>query len=396
MRRLDSVTPARRSLVLSAVALSLAISVTAFADSSRVAGPALQVVATGLNNPRKLYVGDDGAVYVAEAGIGGKDRCVLTHPDPTCVGLSGSITRIVKGNRRRVVTRLVSIATPNKQRAAGPADVLVRGDTYYVLLQDAFVNSKGVNVLGPDGATAGDLVSSPPGNAVPTVIANLAAFEAAHNPDHGAGPGTKFGNPPIDSDPYAFVVYRGGFAVVDAAANDLLWIGPGGKVSVLAVFPTQTEKVTEADRQAYGIRAGMTSISVQAVPSCVVVGPDGALYVGELTGLPFKPGTAHIWRVVPGKKMSLYASGFTNISDIAFDGKDLLVLEIAAKGLTDKKSPGALIRLAPDGARTVLASTGLVSPTGLAAANGFIYISNYGVSPGTGAGPHGEVVRIPG
>ena len=355
----------------------------------------LKVVATHLNNPRKIFVGSDGAVYVVEAGRGGRDTCVGSGSSKTCVGLSGSITRIADGAQKRVVTGLWSGANPNGQRAQGPADVIVRGGTYYVLLQDGSIDSRGINFLGPDGATAGDLISSPAGKAVPDVLFNFAAFEAARNPDHGAGPGAKFGNPAIDSDPYAFAAYRGGFAVADAAGNDLLWISPKGAVSVLAVFPTQTVKLTNAIRKTIRAPRTMASISVQAVPSSVAVGPDGALYVGELTGVPFKPGTARIWRIVPGKKASLYASGFTNISDIAFDGQNLLVLEIAVKGLLAPPSPGALIRLAPNGTRTMIASAGLVDPSGLVVGRGLIYISNYGLFPSTGAGPHGEVVTLP-
>jgi hypothetical protein len=93
--------------------------------------------------------------------------------------------------------------------------------------------------------------------------------------------------------------------------------------------------------------------------------------------------------------MSLYASGFTNISDIAFAGKNLLVLEYASRGVLDPASPGALIRLAPDGKRAVIAGAGLVAPTGLAVGNGSIYISNYGAYPGSGPGPHGQVVSLP-
>ena len=87
---------------------------------------------------------------------------------------------------------------------------------------------------------AGDLLTTKPGRAAPTVVANFAAFEAAHNPDRGVGPGPKHGQPSIDSDPYDFVAYRGGFAVADAAANDLLWLSPSGRISVLAVFPSST------------------------------------------------------------------------------------------------------------------------------------------------------------
>ena len=54
-----------------------------------------------------------------------------------------------------------------------------------------------------------------------------------------------------------------------------------------------------------------------------------------------------------------------------------------------------LIRLAPDGTRTVVASAGLVDPTGLAVGGGSIYISNYGVFPGAGPGRYGEVVSFP-
>jgi hypothetical protein len=272
--------------------------------------------------------------------------------------------------------------------------VLVRGRTYHVLLQNGSINSKGFNDLGPDAATAGDLITTPPGKAAPAVIFNFAAFEVGNNPDHGRGPGARFGNPPLDSNPYAFVAYRGGYAVVDAAGNDLLWIGPNGKVSVLAVFPTQTLKLTRAIGKQIGAPSSMTSISVQSVPSSVAIGPDGALYVGELRGVPFAPGSARIWRVVPGGRPTVYASGFTTISDLAFDGPNLLVLELSTKGLLNGKSPGALIRVSPTGKKTVLASEGLLYPTGLAVDGGSIYISNNGLYPATGAGPHGEVVRL--
>ena len=374
--------------------MSLAVAAGALGATSHAAGPGLKTVAAGLNNPRKLSVGPDGSLYVAEAGAGGRDRCLGKGPDPTCIGLTGSITRITGGSREQVVVGLPSIARATEQRAAGPTAVRVDGGTYTVLLQDAYVNAHGGNALGRDGRTAGTLVSTPPGKAKPTVIADLAAFEARHNPDRGAGPGTRFGNPPVDSDPYAFVRYSGGYAVVDAAGNDLLRVAPDGAISVLTVFPTRTVQLTAAERKRYAIPAGVRSLAVQSVPTCVAPGPDGALYVGELTGLPFRQGLARIWRVTPAGKKSLYASGFSTISDLAFDGKDLLVLELAAAGIGAQRTHGALIRLEPGGRRTVLASTGLVDPTGVAVAGGSIYVSNYGTYPGAGPGPHGEVVRL--
>jgi hypothetical protein len=90
----------------------------------------------------------------------------------------------------------------------------------------------------------------------------------------------------------------------------------------------------------------------------------------------------------------VYASGFTTISDLAFSGKDLLVLELTTKGLFGPRSPGALIRVAPDGRRTAVASRGLAYPTGLAVGNGAIYVANNGLSPGSGRAPHGQLLRI--
>jgi hypothetical protein len=378
-------------VALCAAVLLLPAGSAALAARLRAVGVSSKVVAKNLDNPRKIAI-ERGAIYVVEAGHGGRDKCLGRDVAKVCIGLTGSITQIVGGVQTRVVTGLWSGARPDGQRAQGPADVLVRDGTYDVLLQDGVIDAKGQNSLGRDGAKAGDLISTPPGNARPVVIADLASFEAAHNPDRGAGPGPQFGDMPIDSDPYAFTPYRGGFAVADAAANDLLWISPAGTVSVLAVFPTQRVKLTLATRRAIGAPPTMASILVQSVPTSVTVGPDGALYVGELTGVPFQPGTARIWRIAG--KVTLYASGFTNISDLAFDGKDLLVLEMASRGLLDRSSPGALIRLRPGGRRTVLVSAGLVAPTGLAVGNGAAYISNYGLSPGAGSGHHGEVVEV--
>jgi hypothetical protein len=373
------------------VLVLLAVATTA----SGARAPTFTVVATGLDNPRKVFVGSGGAVYVTEAGSGGSDTCTGTGANATCVGRSGAVTEIVDGRQQRVVTGLVSWATPSGVRASGPAAVVVRGSTYYVLLQDGFVTRRGTNALGPDGATAGKLVATRGGVARPKGLADFAAFEALHNPDRGAGPGPTLGNPSIDSDPYAFVPYRGGFAVVDAGANDLLWLDASGRVSVLAVFPTRSVKLTKTTAEAVGLPPSLSSIVMQAVPSCVAVGPDGALYVGELTGRPFPPGKARVWRVVPGRKPEVYAAGFTNISDLAFDGRNLLVLEIAAKGLTDPNLAGALLRVAPGGHRSVVIARGLTAPTGIALSRDSIYISDCGVCPSHGGGPHGRLVAIP-
>jgi len=67
------------------------------------------------------------------------------------------------------------------------------------------------------------------------------------------------------------------------------------------------------------------------------------------------------------------------------------VLEIDRDGLLDAKASGELIRLDGPKRRTVLETSGLVSPTGVAVApNGNIYVSNNGSSA-----THGEIIRLP-
>jgi hypothetical protein len=356
---------------------------------ARVDAPRLQVVARNLDNPRKLFVARDGSVYVVLAGVGGNkgsQSCLQT-----CVGETGSVVRVAGGAVKPVLTGLGSQSLPGGRDAEGPVAAMPSGSHLVVLMQDMQINSKGVNQVGL--AHAGELLTSAPGTLDPHVIADLAAYEAAHNPDHGAGPGPTYAQPSIDSDPYGFVPFRGGYAIIDAAANDLLQVTPAGKVSLLAVFPTQAIRLTAAERKQHRPPAP-AELPVQSVPSALAVGPDGALYVGELTGWPYRIGSARIWRVVPGKKPTVFAKGFTNISDLAFDGKDMLVLEVASKGIQNPASTGALIRVSPGGKRTVLASKGLVFPTGLAVGKGWIYLSNYGTYPSTGPAPHGELVRI--
>jgi hypothetical protein len=133
-----------------------------------------------------------------------------------------------------------------------------------------------------------------------------------------------------------------------------------------------------------------TPIPVQSVPTSVVL-KDEKVYVGELTGFPFVPGLAKVWVIERGQAPRVYAEGFTLIVDLAW-GKDgsLYVLEIATDTLLGPPSPGALIRVKPDGSREELAAGKLTSPTGLALHGRFAYVSNHGTEAGAG-----EVVRIP-
>ena len=292
-------------------------------------------------------------------------------------------------------TGLPSVAGKGSGMAAeGPADAVFDGTNFHIVTQDTGVQPDGTNPLSP---LLGQLITAAPNSAQSAwkVGPNFAAYAAANNPDHGAGPGPAAGDPPIDSDPYAITPYNGGFAVADAAGNDLLYVNPAGQISLLAVFPTETQTSLPGD---FG--PGPVTVPSQAVPTSVVVGPDGALYVGQLNGAPSRPGLARVFRVVPGHAPTIYASGFTFITDLAFDPQGrLVVLEADKAGLDDpsQRTLGAVIRVEKNGVHDEIASAGVVFATGMAIAkDGTIYLSLFGVFPaGSGGAPGGEVVSLP-
>ena len=100
------------------------------------------------------------------------------------------------------------------------------------------------------------------------------------------------------------------------------------------------------------------------VPTSVVQGPDDAYYVSQLVGFPFDAGVSKIWRIVPGQAPTVYASGLTNVTDLAFapDGT-LYAVEIAKNGLLTGP-PGAIVSIPGVAVRRPSWSTACCSPTG--------------------------------
>jgi hypothetical protein len=341
-------------------------------------GP-FEVIASGLDNPRGLAFAPDGALYVAEAGRGGDGVC---QPDPdgegiVCFGLSGAITRVRHGLQTRIVTGLPSHADPAGFAATGPHDLALQGNNVALVVTGLGGTPDFREGFGPEAVDFGKLLRVQLRRGTWEAIADLVSFEAGADPD-GAG---------ADSNPYGVLSLHGRRFVADAGGNDLLSVRNNGSVEVVAVFP---DRLVDAP-PFLGLPPG-AQIPMQAVPTTAVVGPDGALYVGQLTGFPFPDGGARVYRVVPGHEPEVFAEGFTNIIDMEFCPHDglLYVLEIATNSLLSGDLTGALIRVNHDGSQDVIASEGLVAPGGLAfGPDGAAYVTNFGIFPG-----EGQVVRI--
>lgn len=121
-------------------------------------------------------------------------------------------------------------------------------------------------------------------------------------------------------------------AVLDAEANALLSVDENGAISVLVSdFPDQLQAMPDlqleqspigAPQTALGLPPGGAQIPSQPVPSGVSLRPsDGALWVTELTGLPFVVGSARIVDVSTGSAQP-YLGGFTTVIDIEHDIDD--------------------------------------------------------------------------
>jgi hypothetical protein len=355
---------ARGAAVVGAVALlATATGVTA---GTATAQEEPEVVAEGLNNPRHITISPNGKIYVAEAGAGGDAECDFEHQLGTfSIGFSGSVARIgADGSVDRVVEGLPSIINEEGE-TLGPSDIAFKGSKDFVLSigiggSDVFRDSC------PDGELLGTLVTGRVGRDSVNLFADVLAYEAAANP----------GGEDIDSNPVGVLRRGGSYVVADAGGNAIVRASHKGVFSTVTAVPRAP--------------APPPFIDADPVPTSVVRGPDGALYFSQLTGFPFTPGVANIWRVVPGSAPTVYASGLTNVTDLAFarDGS-LYAVEIASEGIP-KFETGALVKIPWGGGSTHETVAGdLFAPYGVALTKSSAYVSTCAVCVGGG-----EVLKI--
>jgi hypothetical protein len=371
--------------ILPIIVLLLALGVT----HPAAATTSVDVVASGLDSPRHLAFGSRGDLFVAEAGRGGSGPCFVGGEGPACMGATGAVTKIDRwGRQSRIVEGLASYAnTPNNDNAIGPHGITVLGaDHVFVTnggptepkdpVSGAPISRETLAAQNPVADLFGRLLLIKRHGKI-RKIADIWAFERDVNPD------ATVGNPAIDSNPVDVLFDRGRFVVADAGGNAIDVVKHRGRVRNLAVF---------ANRLVPNPFGG-PDIPMQFVPTAVVEGPDHQYYVSQLTGFPFPPGAANVYRVNPRTgAATVFASGFTNIMDLAF-GKNgtLYVLEIAHNGLLSGSTEGGLFAVSRHGTKRQidLPAGTLTMPGGIAVGRDGLYVTNNAGSPGGG-----EVLRI--
>ena len=101
----------QRRLLRALVLLAAVMGAVAASGASSAGALTITPVASGLDNPRGLAFGPNGALYVAEAGQGGNDFC-FDHAGfgHACAGMSGAVTRLWNGKQERILQGLPSLA----------------------------------------------------------------------------------------------------------------------------------------------------------------------------------------------------------------------------------------------------------------------------------------------
>lgn len=350
------------------------------------------VVASGLLDPRFLAVTGDGTLYVTEAGTGGAERLPSPpdqHGPPATRGTTGQVTRVAPdGSKTVVVTGLPSY---NEHGAVGPAGIVVTGGALWVNIGGGAVgaNADGAHLQLLPNETS--LVRIDPQTGAVAKVADLGAYEQAHNPD---------GNN-VDSNPYGLAMGPdGNLYAVDAGGNVVYKVVPSsGALSVAQVVqPLPLPSGVQAPPGGNPELGGKPLLD--SVPTSVAFGPDGAMYIGLLTGAPFPKGAARILRVGPDGMQRVYASGLTMVTAIAFGPDGLLYADEFSADFSpamrgQAPAPGDVVRIRPDGSHQVVAAN-LMTVNGLAFnAAGDLYVGTNTVAMGPGA-PGGQVLRFMG
>lgn len=352
------------------------------------AAPRIETVLEGLTAPWGVDVGPYDSLFVAESG-------------------TGDIVKLWQGERRVVATTQPGITD-------------VGFDTWWAVS----------HVIGaprePGGA--GNTLGRAYLNGVVTTESDIGAFERRNNPDQGQTYGLVDAPPAgctvpaelakytgrVDSNAYGLTTLPDGTRLVaDAAGNDILRVAWNGELSLVAVLPPVAKQLPaelQTDTGSIPVPACLVGARYLAepVPTAVVQGPDGWLYVTGLTGSPEAPGTGVVFRVDPWNGTSeIWQDGLTSAVDLAFDrwGR-LYVAEVF--GGDPAGAPGALVRidtqwsdhgLVPTNVATIATGAdGVVTPLGVATDDhGGVYVTVGGLPQGDAPpAPTGAVLRLTG
>jgi hypothetical protein len=325
------------------------------------AGP-ITFVVSGLSNPRGFTWGDDGALYVALAGIGGQTVQVQVEGFTAVGDPTSSVARVENGCATPVVEGIPSVLWAEAGWIWGAMDVEFLDGQLYVLISGSGESwgtpdaISGIYRVNDDGTTT--LVNDI-SNWLPE---NPPEFSA---PDYSGRDGSEFDMEPSGD---AFIV-----SVADG--GQIIRAVPEGEMTMLA------------------------DLSVQhLVPTGIAVDADGNAYVGFETTPPYPNGASKVVQITPDGTVSDFWTGLTAVTDVEMgpDG----VLYAAEMSIDNSEEPpflnsttGRIVRqTGPDSLEAVV--TDAPPPVGIGfGADGALYFDFPAYGPNAGEGI-GAIARV--
>ncbi len=301
-------------------------------------GVALEILVEGLTSPRGLALDQDGNLLIAETGAGRLLRLTGdSDSSPVATGLPHALN-----------------TGPDAAYRAGPSAISILNDEVFIIVGE-FRGNRSARLFRITDESGFEPVTP--------VTDPFSPFE------------NRFSNPyDLVNAPEV-----GGWVVSDGGGNRLLAVDTEGNIRDYVIFDNFAS--SESD------------MPVEMVPTGIARGPDGAIYVGVLTGFPYPRGEAVVWRVedlngdgdaMDDGEVEPFVTGLTAITDIIFgpDGT-LYIAEFSSDteavfqggdfAQNTFSHPGRILTW--DGDRLTVIAKDVVSPTGLLATESTLYIS---------------------
>lgn len=340
------------------------------------------VYASGLEGPRGLAFGPDGSLYVAEAGLGGTTSTagaceqVIPPIGPYTGGPTARISKIDStGNRTTFVAGLPS-AIDSAGNTLGVADVtFLNGDMYAVLAGGGCSHG---NPTFPNAILRVNLK-----NGKWTMVADLSQALMKYPAKYTS---------PDDYEPdgtwYGMIAYQNRLYTVEPNHGQVFSITPGGAVKqVIDISASQghivpTALVAQEDTLYVG---NLNLFPIDPQWARVLTISKDVFIPNPLPGFSGPLDNLGRWKVVSSK------AGFTTITSMKVGPDGLLyVLELSAAPGFPTPGAGKVVRVKRSGDIEDVV-TGLAVPTGMTfGPDGALYVSNLGAAPGA----VGQILRI--